>query len=308
MELNVISRHLALHLETQIPRQAEFAQVYRYSVLPAGKLFRPSLVWALALDLGENTPTDENSNHAFLASAVEIHHAYTLIHDDLPCMDDDSMRRGRPSVHQAFGQWQALLAGDGLLNASYGLLSNINSPNLGKVLRLFSKYLGPQGLIQGQVSDLSGEISQSFEKLLSAHDQKTGKLIQVSILASYLLTEKFSYRIFIDLLKLGFHMGIVFQLLDDFTEFTESSLSSHERMVNPWLHFAKEAELTLNKGIDEIERITCRHDLKNLKKMITGYYLNISNKLDDGVENLKLNGISPLTANSVSNFIGKAYH
>ena len=164
METSEISRQLTLHLNAQIPR-GEFGEIYRYSVLPAGKLFRPSLVWALALDLEENIRQDKGSNHAYLASAVEIHHAYTLVHDDLPCMDDDDMRRGKPSVHKAFGQWGALLAGDGLLNVSYGLLSNITSPNLGKVLKIFAKFLGPQGLIQGQANDLSGEISKSFENL-----------------------------------------------------------------------------------------------------------------------------------------------
>lgn len=308
MEASEISRHLALHLEAQIPSDEIFGEIYRYSVLPAGKLFRPTLVWALALDLDENIQFNENSDHAYLASAVEIHHAYTLVHDDLPCMDDDSIRRGKPSVHKAYGQWQALLAGDGLLNASYGILSNIDSPNLKKVLRLFTKFLGPQGLIQGQVNDLSGEISKSFKKLLETHNQKTGKLIQVSILSSYLLTDKYSYRIFMDLYKLGYHMGIVFQLLDDFTEFTEASLSTHELEVNPWINYTEESQKALNQGMDEIRRLTGKHDLKNLGTMISAYYQKIGVKLDQGRENLKLNGISSLTADSVSNFIGQVNH
>ncbi|RLA65410.1 MAG: hypothetical protein DRQ88_03330 [Epsilonproteobacteria bacterium] len=308
MESNKISLHLAGHLEAQICGKSDLAEVYRYSVLPAGKLFRPSLVWATANDLGENICHDKNSDHAYLASAVEIHHAYTLVHDDLPCMDDDEVRRGKPSVHKAFGEYKALLAGDGLLNASYGLLSHINSPHLGKVLRLFSKYLGPQGLIQGQANDLSGEISKSFKNLLDTHNLKTGRLIQVSILGSYLLTDKFSYRVFIDLMKLGYHMGIVFQLLDDFTEFTEKNLSGHEHEVNPWLKYGNRVQETLEYGMDKIDLLSSKHELSNLEQIITDYYQKITNKLNQGKENLRLNGVSDLTADSVSNFISKRYH
>lgn len=308
MEVNEISRHLARHLEAQIPGNSDFAKVYRYSVLPAGKLFRPSLVWATAMDLGENISFNEDSDHAFLASSVEIHHAYTLVHDDLPCMDDDLVRRGKPSVHAAFGEWKALLAGDGLLNISYGLLSHIKSKNLGTILRIFAKYLGPLGLIRGQANDLSGEISTSFEKLLETHSFKTGRLIQVSILGSYLLTNKYSYRVFVDLMKLGYHMGIVFQLLDDFTEFTEESLSSHESDVNPWLKYGERTQDALERGMENIDSLTAKHGLINLNKIIQDYYKKIASKLDQGKENLVLNGISRLTADSVSNLTCKSYH
>ncbi|HLT22262.1 MAG TPA: polyprenyl synthetase family protein, partial [Bacteriovoracaceae bacterium] len=88
----------------------ELFKILDYAVLPAGKLFRPKLVEAIALDLGLQITQD----HLHLATAVEIHHAYTLVHDDLPAMDDDQYRRGKLSTHAAFNEWKAILAGDAL--------------------------------------------------------------------------------------------------------------------------------------------------------------------------------------------------
>ena len=119
-----ISQNLKLHLKQCIPNQL-MKEVYEYCVLPPGKLFRPKLVYAIAKDLSEKTNLQITQNHKYLASFVEVHHAYTLVHDDLPCMDDDDFRRGKPSAHKAYGEWKALLAGDGLLNVSYELLSKL---------------------------------------------------------------------------------------------------------------------------------------------------------------------------------------
>ncbi|MEX0798701.1 MAG: polyprenyl synthetase family protein, partial [Bacteriovoracaceae bacterium] len=120
----------------------QLGQILEYAMFPAGKLFRPKLVLALAQDLGEAL-----EDHYLLSAAIEAHHAYSLVHDDLPCMDDDNVRRGRPSVHKQFGEWQALLAGDGLINLSYQLLSEMSSPEAARIIRNFAQMMGAKGLI-----------------------------------------------------------------------------------------------------------------------------------------------------------------
>src|SRR5690606_35073769 len=112
----------------------ELFKILDYAVLPAGKLFRPKLVEAIALDLGPQITQD----HLHLATAVEIHHAYTLVHDDLPAMDDDQYRRGKLSTHAAFNEWKAILAGDALLIHSFNELNKIKNENHRFLLRFFS--------------------------------------------------------------------------------------------------------------------------------------------------------------------------
>jgi geranylgeranyl pyrophosphate synthase len=274
MDRDGIQHHLKIHLESQIPRHLGQGEIYKYCVLPPGKLFRPRLVWAIAFDMmvGEDILFQETNNHAFLASAVEIHHAYSLVHDDLPSMDNDFERRGKPSTHIKFGEWRAILVGDGLLNISYSLLSHIQSAKLPKILRLFGKFLGPMGLIQGQVDDLSGNSIRNFKSLLKTHELKTARLIQASILGSYLLTERNSYREFLDLFKLGHYLGITFQLLDDYTELESLKQQSHETEINAWLKYPEESEIALKKAMDKIRLVVTRYKLKNLDKLITEFY------------------------------------
>ena len=168
-----------------------FKEVYEWSLYPPGKLFRPLLALASHLDSCSELSLESlthSDNIAYFCSAVEIHHTYTLIHDDLPAMDDDCERRGRPSSHIKFNEWKAILAGDGLLNASYQLLSKISHQELRNLLKVFSWALGPKGLIQGQVLDLSGEMKNSFQNIVHTHKLKTSRLIQVSLLGGHFLS------------------------------------------------------------------------------------------------------------------------
>ncbi|MGK0367665.1 MAG: geranylgeranyl pyrophosphate synthase, partial [Thermoproteota archaeon] len=160
---------------------------FLYASLPAGKLFRPLLACAIANDIN-NGPVENNLFN--FAIALELHHTYTLIHDDLPCMDDDDIRRGRPSTHKKFNEWIAILTGDGLLNLSYRALAEIDHPSLSSLIKFFSWALGPKGLIQGQVFDLSEDCQKSFTRLLRMHELKTGRLLQVAILGATLLSNE----------------------------------------------------------------------------------------------------------------------
>jgi geranylgeranyl pyrophosphate synthase len=237
-----------LNMKRQIQRFTTadpFQEVYLYALLPAGKLFRPQLV----VEAHTHFTSAIQSHQAFLnpfsalslvASAMEIHHSYTLVHDDMPCMDNDDWRRGRPSTHQAYGQWKALLAGDGLHGLSYRLVARAPMKYSSNLLNLMGHALGAKGLIEGQYLDLSGEMTNSFSALVRTHLLKTARLIQLSILAGALVAEEKSYRSLVRLAKLGETMGLCFQFIDDLSELTQE-LGEHELQVNPWLNFPSES-------------------------------------------------------------------
>ena len=235
---------LYIHGDIFFPNH-KFSEVYKYSIFPTGKLFRPMLALASYIDAQEkdnNYDINCKDNISFLCSALEVHHTYTLMHDDLPCMDNDKERRGRPSSHVQFNQWKALLAGDGLLNMSYGLMAQINHANSSIINKVFSWCLGPKGLIQGQVLDLTGEITKSFESIVQTHTLKTSRLIQVSLIAGLLCSDSIINRKkTCDMARIGQELGLLFQFLDDLSELSEQKISEHEVKVNPWLHYFQDS-------------------------------------------------------------------
>ncbi len=273
---NTLSVNLKAHLIWEIPKDDKkgLTEVYDYALFPTGKLFRPLLVWAMGKDFSKNLDFSLNSNHALMASCVEFHHTYSLLHDDLPSMDNDTLRRGKPCTHLAFNEWKALLAGDGLLNLSYQTLSKINSDKLALIFKLMGRLLGTKGLIHGQVLDLSGEMTKDFQTLLETHKLKTARLIQFSLLSGYLLTENHRTT-FLDIYRLGHRMGLVFQFLDDLTELTDFNLGPHEKMVNPWFNFKDQTLSELLKGLKYIRKIIEKHNLIHLKMVLEDYYRSI---------------------------------
>ncbi|MGZ3788689.1 MAG: polyprenyl synthetase family protein [Bacteriovorax sp.] len=270
-----IENTLRSHLRLLLPRHKS-SEVYEYATLPGGKLFRPSLVWSTLKDLNpllfESSKANEFSPHALLASAVELHHSYTLIHDDLPCMDNDTMRRGKPCTHIVYGEWQALLAGDGLLNLSYQLLSKSRNPRTLELLRFFSWALGPKGLIHGQVLDLSHEMTESFEQTLRTHELKTARLIQVAILGSAVLANERDSKKEKKLWNYSRLLGINFQLIDDLSELTEADLSEHEKDVNPWLHHPEKALNETIRALKTFNELSGELKLSSTNQIIDQYY------------------------------------
>ena len=157
-----------------LPQQTLFAAM-RYSLLAGGKRIRPVLVlefcrlcggdWHKALDF---------------AAALEMIHTYSLIHDDLPCMDNDDYRRGRLTNHKVFGEAQAVLAGDGLLTAAFSTAAGADAPpeTIAAVVKTLADCAGPLGMVGGQVLDMEGEQKQlDAQGLLDIHSRKTGALI-----------------------------------------------------------------------------------------------------------------------------------
>lgn len=254
----------------------KIVEVYDYAVLPGGKLFRPSLVWSVLADIDQNLFFKSKDNifspHSLLASAVEFHHSYTLLHDDLPCMDNDTLRRGKPCTHIIFGQWQALLAGDGLLNLSYQLLSKSNHHRTLELMRFFSWALGPKGLIHGQVLDLSLEMNSSFENTIRTHELKTARLIQAAMLGSLILSNKKDRETEKKLWKFSRLLGINFQLIDDLSELTLAELSAHETAVNPWLRDPVTSLQTTIRCLESFNRLAAELALPKTNGIISEYF------------------------------------
>ncbi|RID83982.1 polyprenyl synthetase family protein [Mesobacillus zeae] len=186
-----------------------------YSLEAGGKRIRPLLLFATLEAFGKDP-----ASGAEAAAAIEMVHTYSLIHDDLPSMDDDALRRGKPTNHIVYGEATAILAGDALLTHSFRLLADIPeqvadaSVKLGLIAGL-SDAAGAEGMVGGQTADMQGEGKElSLGELEYIHLNKTGRLLAYSVLAGALLAgadahtrEKLS--------KFAYHLGLAFQIRDD---------------------------------------------------------------------------------------------
>ena len=187
-----------------------------YSLMAGGKRIRPVLCLAAAEAVGGNP---EEAVPA--ACALEMVHTYSLIHDDLPAMDDDALRRGRPTCHVAFDEATAILAGDALLTLAFQTLSAIGLSNAERaekwlqVIQLISYAAGYCGMIQGQMLDISSEGRPStLPELKSMHRLKTGALIEASLISGAVLGGISSDRISL-LESYAQNIGLAFQVADD---------------------------------------------------------------------------------------------
>lgn len=183
----------------------------RYSVLLGGKRIRPVLMLAA----GELLEVPVKTLLPY-AAALELIHTYSLIHDDLPCMDNDDFRRGKPSNHKVFGEANAVLAGDGLLNTAYSMLFDecFKGKNHVSAAKYVCDCAGIYGMIAGQSADLLYEKQPVYteEALNSLYDNKTGKLLCAALAVPSILTEGKYYA---ELRLFGEKLGRLFQLTDD---------------------------------------------------------------------------------------------
>lgn len=275
---------LQKNLNTGLPFHS-FKEAYEYAVLPPGKLFRPLLCLAAAQDFNQGENFEKRITDILkLSSALEIHHSYTLVHDDLPAMDDDDYRRGRLSTHKKYGQWQAILVGDGLLNHSYFLISDLETKFDKEIRKFFGWALGAKGLIQGQYLDLSHEMNQSFANLIETHNLKTARLIQTSLISGMLMTTeepKKASQNFYNLYRFGRSLGILFQLIDDLTELTEE-INQHEKDVNPWLHQKDETQKRYLLELKKVENFLSNHNGNSLKEITSQYLQKQKTTLENG--------------------------
>ncbi|MCC6593298.1 MAG: polyprenyl synthetase family protein [Xanthomonadales bacterium] len=187
----------------------------RYGVLGGGKRLRPALVYAAAAAVGVDSSALDTP-----AAAVEIIHAYSLIHDDLPAMDDDELRRGKATCHIAYGEAEAILAGDALQALAFELLAGEHGwPARAQLamLRLLARACGSHGMAGGQASDLAA-VGQTLtlEELERMHRYKTGELIRASVLLGALASGcEESTAEYAALNRYGEELGFAFQIHDD---------------------------------------------------------------------------------------------
>lgn len=196
-------------------------QAMRYSIFAGGKRLRPILTLAAAEACG-----GEEKGALPPACAVEVMHTYSLVHDDLPCMDDDDLRRGRPTSHKVYGEGMAVLTGDALLTEAFTILAQTPQTKrypLKDIMLEFSICGGSKKLIGGQVLDLEGE-GQDLSKaqLIRIHENKTAALLTTSLRLGG-MTANATPRQLEALTTFGYNLGLAFQVIDDILDVTQST-------------------------------------------------------------------------------------
>lgn len=210
--LSACARRVEAYLDTALPAAAErpaiLHEAMRYSVFAGGKRLRPALCFAACEACGGRA---EDALRP--AAALEVLHTYTLIHDDLPAMDDDALRRGRPTCHVAFGEANAILAGDALLTFAFELLAEAG-PAAGRMAGELARAAGSRGVIAGQVEDIAHEGKPLDEATLRyIHRHKTGDLIRAAARLGVLASGNDGPLE--ALTRYAENVGLAFQIADD---------------------------------------------------------------------------------------------
>ena len=216
----LIDSHLDSHLPSDLEKPAKIHEAMRYSVFAGGKRLRPILTLAAAEACGGN-----ETDALFPACATELLHTYSLVHDDLPAMDDDDLRRGRPTSHKVFGEAVAVLAGDALQAEAFHFIAHTPpaaSYNVAAYLEEFALCAGSKQLIGGQILDLEGEGEDnllSHEELIAIHERKTAALLTTSIRLGA-MTASATPEQLQALTIFGYNLGLAFQVIDDILDVT----------------------------------------------------------------------------------------
>lgn len=189
-------------------------QAMTYALLGGGKRLRPRLVLSQVREVTDNAVD--------VACALEMIHTYSLIHDDLPALDNDDLRRGQPTVHKAFDEATAILAGDGLLNAAFEtiLALPVDPIQLLACCRVLAMAAGIHGMIGGQDSDLFDSL-ETQDSITSMYVRKTGRLLGAALALGAIMDGRMSESQ--PLLTLGEQLGVLFQIQDDVLELTQST-------------------------------------------------------------------------------------
>ncbi len=212
-------------LKRQLPREnvrpATIHKAMRYSIFAGGKRLRPILCLAAAEACGGEV------EHALApACAVEIMHTYSLVHDDLPCMDDDDLRRGRPTSHKVFGEGVAVLCGDALLTEAFSIIAQTPATKRYTAREYVSELAitgGSRKLIGGQILDLEGEgKSLTKKQLIQIHEAKTAALLTSSLKLGA-MTANVTPKKLESIETFGYNLGLAFQVIDDILDVTQTT-------------------------------------------------------------------------------------
>lgn len=218
--IELIDRALENYLKPKYPER--LYEAMSYSVFAGGKRLRPVLLLSACEAVGGNV--DEAVP---FACALEMIHTYSLIHDDLPAMDNDDFRRGKPTCHKQFDEALAILAGDGLLTYAFEVMLEAVCAQkdiaLANAAKLIANYSGSEGMLVGQVVDVESEGKKIDDKtLMYIHDNKTGGLIKAALMAGAIIGGAHG-DIVRNFEKIGYNMGIAFQIKDDILDVTSTT-------------------------------------------------------------------------------------
>jgi geranylgeranyl diphosphate synthase type II len=208
-----VERYLRGMSFSEEPLTAGLEEAMRYSLLAGGKRIRPVLSLATARAVGL-----EQHDVLPLAGAIELIHTYSLIHDDLPAMDDDALRRGQPTCHVKFGEGVAILAGDGLYAEAFRHLLTHQRSEPARVLAAAAELAaatGVNGMVGGQYADISAPAPDGAAALRRLHELKTGRLIGASVLCVLLLTGTADAPESAPFRRFAAELGVLFQIVDD---------------------------------------------------------------------------------------------
>ena len=264
-KLKKISKKVNFYLNNYLSKSnySELITPMKYGLFPGGKKIRSKIIF----DVGKIFNI-QIKDLLVLAASVESIHAYSLIHDDLPCMDDDKLRRGKLSTHMKFGESTAILAGNSLLTTAFEILSDKNfkadNKTKSQLINLLSRCSGQTGIAGGQYLDLSYEKKKvSLQKILEMELKKTGKLFEFCCAAPLLI--KKNKKNLNSFSQIGKNIGLLFQIADDLIDFKGKTK-----------HAGKKTQKDIKKGKATIISLL---GYENAVKYANKLKLNIYNKL-----------------------------
>ena len=197
---------------------ARLLEATRYALMGGGKRMRPALVLSACEAWGGDA--SDGSLAMRFAVALECVHTYSLVHDDLPCMDDDDLRRGRPTVHKAFDEATAMLVGDGLQSLAFGHLLASDDPRAGRLGRLLAE--NAWLMVEGQARDMGGNHAQLGEaEVMELMRTKTGALLAASVAGGALCAGASADEVY----PIGLDLGLAFQIADDLLDLTADAVT-----------------------------------------------------------------------------------
>ena len=240
-----------------------------YSALGDSKMIRAALINAS----GKINKKISNSSLLTFATGVELIHTYSLIHDDLPSMDDDDLRRGKDSSHIKFGEANAILAGDALQSLAYEIIcdeSSLDDKHKIEAIRMISKACGKNGMVYGQHLDINAETKETNEQSIeNIHTLKTGKLIECSVMLGQIGNENLEEKNLIS--SFGEKIGLAFQITDDILEVT-SNVQTLGKNINSDIKNCKATYVNIF-GLDESikkSKDLCESSINELKNIKSG--------------------------------------
>jgi len=279
LKLNTIAINTDSYLKSVFSKQKERSQLIvpmKYGVFSGGKRFRSAII----VNTGKIFGIDYKKL-IIIGAAVECIHSYSLIHDDLPSMDNDDLRRNKPSTHKKFNEFTAILAGNSLLTLAFGILSgnDLNVPQKIKVelIRALSNCSGHSGLAGGQYSDLTFENKNiSKENIINMQKKKTGKLFGFCCESVALINEENIKKRKL-LREIGLQIGLLFQIVDDLIDYKGDSVI----VGKPTKNDEKKGKATLVNLLGYNETLNFTKTLKkNLNQQIKKYGIKANDLLE----------------------------